>query len=457
MNELGPRPERSGSHQARRVLLDLPASLWSETARTLRRARGRMPRAELPARVRPFADWKPDRLHAGRPREAMAAVLADEPRVRAALGDELPGGLAGDRDVRRLAAEVGAHKAAVALVAAARWEDLAALASEVSARERSAQRVAGEATDGEELARLAGERDRLAGELGTARREQRRLRDELASARRRAEAADAERDELRGRVTELEAQVRELDERRRQERRRSRDREQRLRRRAERAEARAELNPEEVGAAADEMSALAERLHRATGKPAREEADATSGQTGGDEAGALAASAHPVGAAVVPRAVPPAEPGRPCRLPPGVRADAPAGVEALLKVPAITVLVDGYNVTKDPHGRPATRLGAQRDWLIQLASAVAARYRCRMVLVFDGTDHDAPSTASVPGVLVVFSRGDELADDRLIALLEGLDETAPACVVSSDRAVAEQAAARCADVVASSSFLAAVA
>lgn len=474
MTDSEPHAERAEGEQARRVLLDLPPGLWDQTARRLRRALGRLPRAELPSGLRPFADWKPDRWRSGRPRQALAAALADEPQLRDALAEELPDGLsdaADDRDATRLAADVGDEPAAAALIASARWDDLAALGAEVAAREAGQGRAAAE-PDGpgpaerREAREVREERDRLLGELSQERRERRRLRDELEAARRRAGAAESDRDELRARVRDLEAQLADLEQRRREAHRRHRDREQRLRRRAERAEARAQLDPAELAAAAEQMGELAARLRRAAGQPdapaeageasaARDAVEGGGGRAqGGDD---RAAEGDADAGATIPRAVPPAEPGRPCRLPAGVAADSPDGLRALLQVPQITLLVDGYNVTKHPHGRPHASLAAQRDWLVQLAGGLVARYRCRPVLVFDGTDPGPGRSPTARGVRVVFSEGEEQADDRLVELLDGLPPTAPACVVTSDREVAGAAEARHADVVGSATFLEALA
>lgn len=457
------------SRSAHRVLLDLPRSLWSETARAARRALGRLPREELPSGLRPFAEWKPERLLAERPRRALASALAEDPRLRDALRDEL-GGTVNGTDVSRLIDAVGEERATACLIAEGRWNELATLASQVSDRQAARAEAAAEEAGARELADLRAERDRLATQLAEQRQERVRLQDELQAVRQAAEATAAERDAARGEAEGARERLERLEQDRRAEQARARDREQRLRRRAEHAEARAGADTDQLLRISWQLEELAAQVREAVpmgpsradstdhGHSARRSAGQAPAhpeedRVGGEEQSRQAARRE----SVLPRAVPAAEPGRPCRMPPGVQRDTPDGVAALLQVPGLTLLLDGYNLAKDSVGRPSAKLGEQRQWLVQVAAGVTARHRCKAIVVFDGTDPVPGAAPAVRGVHVVFSEGDELADERIIALLDGLRDDAPACLVTSDREVRRQAQARGADVVASATFLSAVA
>ena len=137
-------------------------------------------------------------------------------------------------------------------------------------------------------------------------------------------------------------------------------------------------------------------------------------------------------------------------------ADEPAGVNALLQVPGLEVIVDGYNVTKDRVGRPQASLPEQRQWLLRLSGRVAARHGHRVTVVFDATDplHGTPTKPR--GVFVVFTLGDETADERIVDLVDLLPPDTPALVVSSDRAVRSESEARGANVTTAAAFVAAL-
>jgi predicted RNA-binding protein with PIN domain len=140
-------------------------------------------------------------------------------------------------------------------------------------------------------------------------------------------------------------------------------------------------------------------------------------------------------------------------LPPGVAPDGAPAVLALLQVPDLTVLIDGYNVTKDLAGRPLLSLADQRAWLVAVAAGVGARFDRRLTVVFDGTDVVAPAGATPRSVRVVFSVGEESADARIVALVAQVPVPRPVLVVTSDREVAGDARALGANVVPSRAFL----
>ncbi len=476
---------------AHAVLSDLPASLWPATLRALRRVLGERDRAELPAVVRPFARWKPDRLAASRPRLALAQALAQDAGLRAALGEAVEGEAPeADADLERLIERLGEERAVTHLIVASRWQDLSVLAARVAEREAAAHDAVAEEGGGSQRAHQEAELERLREELAQLRRERGELREALAAARQRAQAAESDRDALRAQRDAVAAERDDARGRLREAHARHRDREQRLRRRAEQAEALARVDVDRVEAAAEELDALAAALRTAVGRPGGGQAGATrpggeqTGATrpGGEQAGATrpaqgpamrasppsepgrapAGDPRPDGPAggprpeAPPRGPRPAQPGRPCQLPPGARRDRAEGVLALLQVHGLTLLLDGYNVTKHPLGRPTLDLAAQRDWLVQQAAALGSRFPAHPVVVFDATEPQAGTRPAARGVRVVFTEGDELADDRIVALVDGLDAQAPACVVTSDREVAEACRARRADVVPTDAFLAAL-
>jgi predicted RNA-binding protein with PIN domain len=114
--------------------------------------------------------------------------------------------------------------------------------------------------------------------------------------------------------------------------------------------------------------------------------------------------------------------------------DDPAVLDALLAVPLVHLLVDGYNVTK--RGYPALALEQQRSRLLAGLGALAARTGAEVTVVFDGAD--VPVVAAAPrGVRLVFSRAGETADDVVRRYARNEPEGRPVVVVSSDKEVAE--------------------
>ena len=116
--------------------------------------------------------------------------------------------------------------------------------------------------------------------------------------------------------------------------------------------------------------------------------------------------------------------------------DDPARLEALLALPQVHLVVDGYNVTKLDWG--SMTLEAQRARLAQGLSALAARTGAEVTCVFDGAELSAPPTVASPrGVRVRFSPGGTTADELVRRLVQAEPEGRPVVVVSSDREVAE--------------------
>jgi predicted RNA-binding protein with PIN domain len=145
---------------------------------------------------------------------------------------------------------------------------------------------------------------------------------------------------------------------------------------------------------------------------------------------------------------------RPVDLPPAIFDDSVEAAAHLVRVRGVTVLVDGYNVTK--LARPAMGLPEQRRWLVDTASGLAARWGTDVQLVFDGAGDDgwAPADRSRrQGVQVRFSPDGVEADDVLIDLVGLLPATRPVVVATNDRRVRDACRAAGANVVSSDQFL----
>lgn len=109
---------------------------------------------------------------------------------------------------------------------------------------------------------------------------------------------------------------------------------------------------------------------------------------------------------------------------------------ALLTLPRIHLVVDGYNVTKSAW--PKLPLQAQRERLVGALGELVARTGAETTCVFDGADLNGAPAMNVPrGVRVRFSPSGVTADD-VIAMLVAAEPTGrPMVVVSSDREVME--------------------
>lgn len=130
-------------------------------------------------------------------------------------------------------------------------------------------------------------------------------------------------------------------------------------------------------------------------------------------------------------------------LPGGMRDDTTAAAEFLLGYPGIVVVVDGYNVTM--RGWPEASVSEQRVHLVRVLENLAARFRCRFEVVFDGAEQSGPRVTDRDlGVRVVFSPPEVEADDIILAGAEksasGEVVPGPLLVVSSDRRVVEGSA-----------------
>jgi uncharacterized coiled-coil protein SlyX len=415
----------------------LPARLRSTLLSAVRQAADRMGRSALPTSLRPYASFTPTALGEGTALQAVSQALASDARLRESVGLALGQPVwerAEHAAVEDLVGRHGEAVAAAALIARARWDDVWQLLASLPATPQDPP-AAGERTDPVAKGDLAAaKRERVQAQRKAAAAEQRvaQQAEEIRNLRGQLTAAQAERDRL---ATELEA-----------ERRRLRDRLARLQRRVSEAEASVRTDGTRLDEIAGELERLAGRLR---------DSDDDSGPSSPHDGSAGHAPA-PRTAGVVPRTVPAATPGRPCVLPPGITGDQPAAALAVLAVPGIAVVVDGYNVTKDLRGVPTAALADQRAWLEQLLAGVAAPRDVRVTVVFDGEGERTKAMAARRSLRVVYTAQGETADERIIAIVGSLPADAPVLVVTSDGEVRDGSTALHANVVASAVFLKAV-
>jgi len=136
---------------------------------------------------------------------------------------------------------------------------------------------------------------------------------------------------------------------------------------------------------------------------------------------------------------------------PGARATAKRISDATdlseaLALPGAHLIVDGYNVSKGSW--PTASLQQQRERLLGALSALHARTRAEITVVFDGADVKGVPATSARGVRVRFSAPGELADVVIVQLAKAEPAGRPVVVVSSDARLAagvRTAGARTAD------------
>lgn len=413
-------PEAADGGAAEAVDWDgLPDSVRARLVEFAAGALGAMPKAEVPARLRPIARFTP----AKRARVA-AGPLLGELRTDAAFRATV---VAWARENHPDALEAaGGDPAARAAAAVLRGDPDAA--AQVRA-------VADQSTEAD----LRAERDaavararRLAGEVE-------RLRADVADQRQGIEDAKREREEelrrLRARLRERGTELQQLREELR---------------------AATEAAVGATSAGADDRTALLAYVakERARADAERTRADrATAQAQGARQAAREARRADEVRIALLLDAVEGAAAGlrtelgvqsaagmRPAETVTGATSGSPpaavttaADLDRLLAVPSVHLLVDGYNVTKT--GYPDLTLAEQRERLVRQLGAIAARTAAEVTVVFDGADVVAVPTVSARGVRVLFSERGVSADEVLKALVAAEPAGRPLAVVTSDRAI----------------------
>ena len=144
----------------------------------------------------------------------------------------------------------------------------------------------------------------------------------------------------------------------------------------------------------------------------------------------------------------------PLPAPKGLLSEARETLQHWLSVGGVTLLVDGYNVTKQERGFGELELEVQRDRLVSELQRLATRHpNASIVIVFDGSEV-GPGTARRKrgGVRIEYSRPGESADDHIVAALEQLPPD-PVVLVTSDKELQGRARARGATIAASPQLL----
>ena len=124
-------------------------------------------------------------------------------------------------------------------------------------------------------------------------------------------------------------------------------------------------------------------------------------------------------------------------LPGGLVADSVEGADAMLRDPAVLLVVDGYNVTKTAGAGGS--LATEREWLVRALEALHLQCRADVVVVFDGDDTPVFGQQKRRGVRVAFSPAAAEADSVVVATVSSTAATVPVVVASSDGWVREHA------------------
>ncbi len=140
-------------------------------------------------------------------------------------------------------------------------------------------------------------------------------------------------------------------------------------------------------------------------------------------------------------------------VPPGLFSDSPEAQRSLVADPAVTVVVDGYNLARTLWS--GLEPEEERRRTVGLLDEAALRGGAPFTVVFDGDDREVSPVASRV-VRVLYSSEGRTADEEIAALVPRIPADQPVLVVSSDREVATAAVANGAVTLSSSEFLAAI-
>ncbi|MFH9659911.1 NYN domain-containing protein [Streptomyces sp. NPDC017248] len=423
----------------------LPDGVRRRVVQIVSDAFGGLTVAELPAQLRQYARFAPNRRakFAG---NAMAAALETDPLFRQRIGEkfretqaELAGAL--DAGAPPPAADPLDVAAAAYVLRPAGWVKLVAAAGE------EAQRADAERADEESRAELERLRAELAQARDHTRAETERLRAEVESAKKEAESLHRKLRSALNDVKRGEAALRKVQ--------------------GEIDAVRAETQVQ-VSAAESESRRLKARLGEAEAALEATRRAAREGRSVEDMRVRLlldtlleATQGLRRELALPPVSVRPAEtvdavePGR--MTPKDIAARAlsehdPAILDQLLALPQAHLVVDGYNVTKT--GYPQMPLEKQRLRLLGQLSALAAQTGAEVTCVFDGAELAAPVLLAPPrGVRVLFSKPGVTADELIRQLVRAEPPGRPVIVASTDREVADGVAKAGARPVASAVLL----
>ncbi len=137
--------------------------------------------------------------------------------------------------------------------------------------------------------------------------------------------------------------------------------------------------------------------------------------------------------------------------PPGMQADTPEALDAMLRTRGVVLVVDGYNASMA--GWSDVVPAEQRERLVAALERLHLRVRCDVVVVFDGADVVGVQPPRRAGVRIVFSEDGEEADPVVVREVESRPKRVPVVVVSSDHWVRDHAEANGALVVPSAVLL----
>ena len=132
---------------------------------------------------------------------------------------------------------------------------------------------------------------------------------------------------------------------------------------------------------------------------------------------------------------------KPLDVPNGLMAESREALEAWLKEPNVSLLIDGYNVSKTEGGFVDISLEQQRNRLVDEIDRLARRMKVASTIVFDGAlIEPAAVRRKRRTVVVAYSKPPEIADDHLVALLEE-QPNHPVIVVTNDRELQDRSVA----------------
>lgn len=135
--------------------------------------------------------------------------------------------------------------------------------------------------------------------------------------------------------------------------------------------------------------------------------------------------------------------------------DSPEGLTELLRLDAVRVFVDGYNVAM--LGWPTAPLAEQRHHLVQGLGGLLATSGGSGTLVdvvFDGDDAAAGSGGGAPRrIRVAYSPSGTTADDVIVERVRHVDPSVPVVVVTDDAELRDRVGAHGANVVGSRALL----
>jgi hypothetical protein len=379
------------------ALLGLAADEWTLVLGHARAVLNDVDDAEADAMVKRLRSAPAGRLAGGRMRRDLVAAIRSRPRIWSQVHERL-----------------AADPAAGSLEWLVAGDQLPPAGTMSDSPARTTPRPKADRTD---------KAARLQSRLGEVREERDALKRRLDGAEARASRAERVVEDLEQVVTELRAELAQLREAVDAEQTRTAaavEREQR-RQAARISELERELSDARRGL--DEFAQLqraAERRRAAATAPTRESANKLT--------------------TVIP--------GRPSRLPAGLRLDTTEGAQALM-VAADQVFVDGWNVTKTNWAK--LPFDQHRQRLRRALEAAAARYGCSFTVVYDGQGEGDQSMAR--GVRQVFTPDAITADDELVFRVAALDPDAPVVVVTDDAELRERLAGYHPDLLGTRPFL----